>query len=157
MSDSARTNAEQARDRITTRLAEIDNEAKTLREQLKGVNAFLEAFDTFQGLKPNDPIPSTPVAARPASGMSPARKRPGNPPRDQVADAALKAINEAGRPMQRTELFKAVAAQGLIIEGQDPEVVFSTMLWREQDRVVRLKKLGYWDAQKAYEPAGYYP
>lgn len=154
MANQAKVNAEEARDRIQKRLQEIEAEARGLREQLINVNAFLETFSAFESLQPNDPIPSTVMAAK---GSTPSHARPSNPPREKVADAALKAITEAGRPMQRAELFEAVTKQGLVIEGKDPQVVFSTMLWREQGRIAKLPKLGYWDAHKPYEPAGYDP
>jgi hypothetical protein len=47
--------------------------------------------------------------------------------------------------------------RGLIIEGADPEMVLSTMLWRSKDRIVRLPKFGYWVAERPYVSAGYVP
>ena len=154
MTNQAKANAEEARERIQNRLQQIEAEAKALRDQLVSVNAFLETFSAFESLRPDDPIPAATMATKVSS---PSRARPSNPPREKVAEAALKAIREAGRPLQRTELFEAVAKQGLVITGKDPEVVFSTMMWREQWRIAKLPKLGYWDVHMPYEPEGYDP
>jgi hypothetical protein len=84
-------------------------------------------------------------------------KRASNPSRSQVASSVLKIIAEEGRPMTRAELFSRLEAEGVEIEGKDPMMVFSTMLWRERERVARIRGVGYWPADKPYPPAGYYP
>lgn len=42
--------------------------------------------------------------------------------------------------MPRKELFNALAKEGLVIHGKDPEMVLITMLWRESDTIVRLPR-----------------
>ncbi|MBU1175542.1 MAG: hypothetical protein KKH72_09085 [Alphaproteobacteria bacterium] len=152
MANQARENAEKARDRIVARLHELEAESETLRTQLESVNAFLETLKGYESLNPDEELPSVPIQPK----HSP-RKRPNNPPREQVADAALEALAKSRTPMSRRDLFEAVRKAGFDIKGKDPEVVFSTMLWRERHRIVRLDKLGYWPADKPYEPAGYVP
>jgi hypothetical protein len=85
------------------------------------------------------------------------RKRPRNPKRESVVDAALMMITEAGKPLSRQHLFDALSARGLTIQGKDPLMVFSTMLWRTQDRITRLRGHGYWPSSKPYAPANYFP
>lgn len=151
MSDQAKINAEAAKARILSRLQALEEEAGKLREQLAAVNGFLSVFEKFETLNPNDPLP-TPTY----STSTPAFTRR-NPSRKDVADLALRAIEEKGRPMKRRELFEAVTKAGLDIVGKDPLVVFSTMLWREQEQIVRLDRFGYWPAGKPFPPAGYLP
>jgi hypothetical protein len=80
-------------------------------------------------------------------------KRPKNPDRELVVDEALAAIRVKGEPMNRKELFDALAGNGIIIHGKDPEMVLSTMLWRSQDRIERLVPFGYWPVGVEYPPA----
>ena len=84
-------------------------------------------------------------------------KRVGNPKRAKIADDALALIAEVGRPIGRTELFEQLVARGMRLEGKNPLMVFSTMLWRERERIVRLRGFGYWPADKRFPPAKYDP
>jgi hypothetical protein len=74
-----------------------------------------------------------------------------------VAEAAREIISEAGEPVMRDVLYFLLAERGIHIHGKDPRMVLSTMLWRTNDQVVRLKGGGYWLADMPYEPAGYDP
>lgn len=80
-----------------------------------------------------------------------------NPSRSAVTDAVLQLIAEAGVPLTRAELFDRLTAKGYRIEGKNPLMVFSTMLWRERNRIARLRGFGYWPADKSYPPAQYSP
>jgi hypothetical protein len=86
-----------------------------------------------------------------------AKKPQRNSKKEEVADAAYEIIRERGEPVSRSDLYKELIARGLRIEGSDPEMVLSTMLWRMKDRVVRLKSGGYWLADEKNEAAGYDP
>lgn len=59
--------------------------------------------------------------------------------------------------MPRKELFNALAKEGLVIHGKDPEMVLSTMLWRASDTIVRLPPHGYWPKDTPFSPAQYDP
>lgn len=104
------------------------------------------------------------AAKKPLIVAEPPEKKPkapdlrsDNPPRQQVADAALSLIRAAGKPLGRQELYDELTAKGLVIHGKDPVMVFSTMLWRERSRIARLRGFGYWPADKPYPPAQYFP
>lgn len=47
--------------------------------------------------------------------------------------------------------------RGLVINGKDPQMVLSTMLWRKRDQVARVNGGGYWLAEVPNEAAGYDP
>lgn len=85
------------------------------------------------------------------------RKRIKNPEREKVVAAALGVIEEAGRPLSRQELYETLSERGLTITGKDPLMVFSTMLWRSKNRIVRLRGHGYWPTNRSYPPANYFP
>ncbi len=59
--------------------------------------------------------------------------------------------------MTRTALYEELGRRGIRLFGKDPVMVLSTMLWRSQERIVRLPNHGYWPAERTYEPAGYFP
>lgn len=82
-------------------------------------------------------------------------RRPKNPDRDDVVNQSLQIIREHGTPLPRKELFDALAMRGTVIQGKDPEMVLSTMLWRSQDKIVRLPNHGYWPKDTDYGPANY--
>ena len=59
----------------------------------------------------------------------------------------------------REELFPALIEKGFVIEGNDPHMVLSTMLWRMKDKakIVRLRGGGYWLADRPLpEPGGFF-
>jgi hypothetical protein len=85
----------------------------------------------------------------------PRTRRPKNPDRDDVVNQSLEIIRKHGAPLSRKELFDALAKQGTIIRGKDPEMVLSTMLWRSQEKIVRLPNHGYWPKDTDYDPANY--
>lgn len=142
---------ERARVVVVERLRVLEEEAAALRGQLRALDTALELARRLEGLRPDEPIPAD------TTGRGPARRRPQNPPREEVIKIVLRALDKARAPVPRSELLAAVREAGFAIYGKDPEVVFSTMLWREREKVVRLGKLGYWPADKPYPPASYAP
>lgn len=88
---------------------------------------------------------------------TPKPRRPKNLDREVVVKHALEIIDQMGVPMPRKELFDALARRGIAIHGKDPEMVLSTMLWRSQDKIVRLPNHGYWPTGAVWPDAHYYP
>jgi hypothetical protein len=81
-----------------------------------------------------------------------------NSKKEDVAEAARQIIFDRGSPISRTDLLKMLRKKGLVIDGSDPEMVLSTMLWRMKNRITRLKTGGYWltevpNAEVGYDPA----
>ena len=74
-----------------------------------------------------------------------------------MGDFVEKILRDVGLPLPRAKLFEAVKVGGMIIHGKDPEMVFSTMLWRMQDRFIRLEKHGYWLRNVPNPAVGYDP
>lgn len=152
-------------DVATARMAEIENliaeqrnaimdaNARIARLEVERANvaAWIEMWHRLAGTQ------GRPVAAEQnehllAVDKSVKRKRPNNPDKSVVVDKALEIIREHGEPMGRRALFDALAASGIVLEGTDPQMVLSTMLWRSKDRVKRLSGFGYWPANEPYAP-----
>ncbi|MDX3900355.1 MAG: hypothetical protein QHC40_07590 [Sphingobium sp.] len=83
--------------------------------------------------------------------------RPRNPDRQFVVEQVLEIIQDAGKPLSRRDLFDALATRGIEIRGKDPEMVLSTMLWRTQERIVRIPPHGYWPKEVPFIEGGYDP
>lgn len=153
--DAAYSNATARRDTLAAQINKLQQELDEARSALARVDAFLRDWAEFAG----EPAPTPPVK----SGDTPTGKlrilpkpRPKNPSKEEVIESVLEILHERGRPMSRSDLFTALQERGVVLEGSDPQMVLSTMLWRMRGKVVRLpKNIGYWDAALSYEPADY--
>lgn len=159
MASDARKNAETLRAQIQGRIDALEDELYQAQEQLSTVENFLEVLAQyeqlqFDGMANEADEPATPPA--PVAKEKP-RRRPQNPPREAVVAKAREILAEFGAPLGRAELFSLVEHSGLKIQGKDPQMVFSTMLWREPKKIVRLKEHGYWLADEPFPEAGYVP
>lgn len=159
MSDIALTNATareaEIRRDIEQRereIARLTQELQKAQEDLDKTRSFIRTWYEMAGIQP--PESSEHVESK---GPTSPPRRPKNPDREFVVDKSLEIIRASGAPMPRKPLFDALAEMGIEIKGKDPEMVLSTMLWRSQDRVVRLPNHGYWPADQSYGPAGYSP
>ena len=84
--------------------------------------------------------------------------RTSNLPKEAIGEFARDLIRGKNAPVTRNGLFLALGLAGITLQGTDPKMVLSTMMWRMSkpgDPFVRLGKLGYWLADQDYEPAGY--
>lgn len=170
MSDKALENANQRRNEALGRLATAKESAAQAQAMVNAARAELDKIDSFIALWHEfADVTSVPVVTSfrdERTGItiennvplpSRSRKATGNPKKEAVAEMSRQIILERGAPIQRTALFSAVRERGLHIKGSDPEMVFSTMLWRTPGLIVRLPDWGYWLPEEPFEPAGYVP
>lgn len=156
--DKVLQNAMERRDAARELIGQQKNKIRDLQAvvaryemELAEVDAWIAGWYAYSGIQP----PPGEEQSKPVE--EDARKRPVNPPRELVAEEALRIIRENAAPMQRKPLFDALTARGIVIRGKDPEMVLSTMLWRERDKIVRLPQWGYWPANVTHEDALYFP
>jgi hypothetical protein len=157
MADPALNTAQARLANAKTEILDLQKSLERLQARLKGLEDeknkltwFIATWHEMAGIQApamEEPAENVPVSA--------SRKRPKNPDREHVADVAREIIRERGHPVSRKDLFDALAARGLSIEGKDPEMVLSTMLWRTKDKIVRLPNFGYWLTDEDYTPAEY--
>lgn len=141
MSDAALQNALTRRGILSHQISHTQQQLEMLRRELQIVDEFVARWHTFAGLDEGDPlIPEDKPVDKPQSE----RRRPVNPPRDEVGDVVESLLREWQRPASRARLFAELPAHGIIIQGTNPEMVFSTMLWRMGNRFQRVKGRGYW-------------
>ena len=149
MSDAALENAVARRDHLRERLssymaefAELQQKVDTARYELGELDSFIQMWHHLAGIQPSEKAEQKPTPPPPP----PPAPKPVNPNRRDVAAKCVEYIREAQRPMSRSELFKKLTDDNIIIHGKDPEMVLSTMLWRTKDIIQRLKDGGYWPA-----------
>jgi hypothetical protein len=151
MTDTARVNAVSRRDAIAAEINTLQQRLDDLRREAKTVDAWLTAWDAFAGIARGE-VPSR----APLQIKEPQRKgRSTNPPKEEIAEFARKLAEDRGAPVSRKAIATALEQEGTVLEGSDPDMVLSTMLWRMKDRIVRLKGFGYWPREMDYEPASY--
>lgn len=161
MSDSALENAEAQKNQLLERKRRLQSDLAVVDAQLNRIERFIVDWHEFAGTnppaadQPNDSLPA--IRKRTRVQLGPSERTAGNSKKEEVADAARAVIADRGEPVSRSDLLTAIRERGLTIEGTDPEMVLSTMLWRMKDRVIRLKQGGYWLKEQSYEPAGYFP
>jgi hypothetical protein len=159
MSDKALQNALRHRDDLASQINKAQQQIEEWRRAAAETDAFIAAWRRFAGEDAGPPPPPPPPPPPVVDEETPAprrRKATKNSKKEDVADEAYQMIDQAGRPLSRTELFDRLTAAGMVIEGADPQMVLSTMLWRMKDRIVRLEKGGYWMADKPYEAEHYF-
>lgn len=156
-------NPSELRDRMRERLRQIDAEMSALQRERENLTNDLDITEHFLAVwRRANNLPGPELPRERAGIVGNARvlavvDKRRNPPRERVVEGALALIKDAGRPLSRAELFDGLKSMGLEVFGKDPQMVLSTMLWRSQDQVVRIKDHGYWPKGAAYKAGGYHP
>ena len=129
---------------------------RVLREQLNEVDSWIEQLEGIhtkvQNFSPTifDFSRQTEVAAKPRL-----RQRSLTSP-SEIANRVERFLQEAGRPMTRSEIASKLTESGVLLVGVDVNKNVGTIMWRHRDRFVNLPKLGYWLAREplpgVYEP-----
>lgn len=161
MSDKALQNAIRHRDDLAAQINKAQQQIEEWRRSVAETDAFIATWRRFAGDDSDQdappPPPPPPPPAVEEEPHTPRRRKPtNNSKKEDVAEFARQLITDAGRPLSRAELFDGLTGLGLTIDGTDPQMVLSTMLWRMKDRVVRLEKGGYWLTEVPYAPEYYY-
>ncbi|MER8551581.1 hypothetical protein NKH69_09975 [Mesorhizobium sp. M0976] len=155
MSDKALDNAKALKIKALSEIERLEDEARVWRDRIAMADQFIDQWNAFASGEAVNPVGSVSVEQNKQAPSTAKRNVIRNSKKEDVAAAALEVIRDRGEPVSRTDLFKALIDRGLTIEGSDPEMVLSTMLWRMREKIVRFKNGGYWDARSDWEPAGY--
>ncbi|MCW2283566.1 hypothetical protein M2323_001338 [Rhodoblastus acidophilus] len=142
MSDIAYQNALGRRDELAAKINTLQQLLDEARAEIREIDAFISQWRKFAGVQDEHSEPPAPPAI-----IRPSAKRR-NTRKEIVAEHAREIIAEAGAPVSRSDLYdKLVNEFKLTIEGTDPEMVLSTMLWRMRHKVARVPGGGYWFAE----------
>lgn len=160
--DKARENAKARRTHLEKKINELAQELDFARREKRRIDEFLKDWDFFSSdlAEEIDPTSFSRVfQGEPHAEIKKSNVILRNSKKEAVAEVARELIQKAGKPIMREDLFPLLRDRGLIIEGTDPLMVLSTMLWRMKDAagIIRLKGGGYWLAERPYSPAKYFP
>jgi hypothetical protein len=147
--DAAFTNAKARRSELEGEIATFTDQLKEATAELARVNNFLRDYAAFAGIEPPPGVPPAPVAA---VADKPKRERPVNLPKEKVGDFVEGWLTEFNRPISRDRIFSLLEENGVHLQGTDPKMVLSTMLWRMKDRFQRVPGRGYWFVGKPIPP-----
>lgn len=165
MSDKAIEAAKSKREQLLNGRKMLKTQLQEIDRELADTENFILKWHQFAGeeIGENENIVITSderhTGPSPVLG-APRRKATGNSKKEDVAAEARRIIDERGEPVPRTDLYRELVARDYTIEGSDPEMVLSTMLWRagKAAGVIRLKKGGgYWKAEEDWPDSGYLP
>jgi hypothetical protein len=147
--DSAYANAERRRVVLLNELERVEAQANTIRKQIEDVDRFLSEWRQYAGVTVADDVPS-PSSTDTSLKAAPTRRGPrsNNPDKEIIGDEVQRMLEEFQRPMSRQRIFTELEQRGFKLEGSDPPMVLSTMLWRMKHRFVRIPGKGYWFAGK---------
>jgi hypothetical protein len=157
MADYALENAKSKREQLLAQMKDLQRQRDAVSAELDRVDRFIHDWHEFAGGTAPVNYEEGEQSGNNAGESNSRRSRVKNPKKEDVAEAARAIIQERGGPIMREELYALLADRGIHIQGKDPQMVLSTMLWRMKDRVVRLGGDGYWLREVPYEPAQYHP
>ena len=155
--DRALENAMRKRDQIAAEINRLAQRTEECRRHLAAVDKFISDWHQFAEIPRLSASVESGEKDTAKVGYRRTRRTVKNPPRAEVVAKAREIIWNAGAPMARSALYQALAENGVRITGKDPEMVLSTMLWREPEEIMRLPKFGYWLTEMSCSQAGYEP
>lgn len=161
MVDKALRNAESTRKQLIEKRLFLHKQIAEIDAEIGEIDAFIRAWHAFAagpgrvGVVENGDIQNKTGSAD--GGDSPAPKTTGNSSKEDVAAAAREIIVARGQPVMRDELYDLLTDKGLIIQGKDPKMVLSTMLWRMKGEIARVSGGGYWPADMPNPEIGFDP
>lgn len=161
MADEALQNAVKRRDELAAKINAAQQQIDEWKRDLARADSFISEWHAFAGTTPDIPIePKVVVMAIRDDVPFPAkRKNLNNSKKEDVAAEVRRIIEERGEPVLRKDLMPVLSERGFKIEGTDPDMVLSTMLWRAGGAagIVRLGRGGYWLKEKDWPDAYYLP
>lgn len=161
MADQALSNAQLMRKSLIEKRNSLQAQILELDREIGRVDKFIKEWHLFSDISVQDGdhvlVIESKLSGNKTDTESDSAPRVRNSSKEEVAAAAREIIRDNGKPMSREELFGRLTEKGLVIQGKNPEMVLSTMLWRMRDTIVRLPKDGYWLREEPYPSAVYYP
>jgi len=157
MAHRALENAIVYRDQTLERIRQLEHELAQAKTDLAQAEAFVSGWSRFNSVNLVDRQNESRTSVDDSAADIGPTRRPKNSKKEEIAKAVRQLVEQAGTPLGRRELLEALMQQGYKIQGGNPDMILSTMLWRagQAAGVVRLKSGGYWLIEKPWESAGY--
>jgi hypothetical protein len=146
MPDIALSNAEALKKQLVNKRLALHVEIDALDTEIGKIDEFIRTWHTFAAGNTDFSVDNSRGSSKSESILDVPRtpRAKGNSSKEAVAAAAIEAIKERGAPIMRDELYDILTSRGLLINGKDPQMVLSTMLWRMKGEIERLGNGGYW-------------
>ena len=154
--DAALTNALEKARGLEASIIKIEQDLKSAKQELSKTKDFISAWYGFAGVSVGEAANGFTLEQGVESSIT-TESRGSNPKKETVVAVVMAIILETGHPVSRNFLFDRLKDAGIRINGKDPKMILSTMLWRSKDLVIRLDHHGYWLTSHPYAPAGYDP
>jgi hypothetical protein len=149
MTDAAIQNARSQRDEYLERIKKLEQSIARTKGQLVEINKFINLWEKFnsKSVHQSDPVddtPETPKVRHRVRTLSPPANLK-NPKKEEINQHVESLLDSDLVAVSRAELYKRLVDSGVEIQGTNPEMILSTMLWRMQGKsdVVRSKGGGY--------------
>ena len=158
MTDTALENANMQKKQIHSEIEITQDRLSVLQDRLRSVERFIEQWHNFAtGGEITFNEKSSHEENKEGPAVAVRRRTVGNSRKEIVAETAIQIIAQRNEPVGRSDLFRELTSRGIVLNGKDPEMVLSTMLWRMKDSIVRLANGGYWLADKSSPDGDYQP
>jgi len=138
---------------IKTQIADLQTEASEIENALAVMSRFVPVWATPETAPPirDDVARGIETQAKHAISLG-----------FQMGQAefevlATRAINEAGRPLTRTQILAWLENNGTPMPGTDASKNAGTKLWRARERFVNIRGAGYWFKDRPCPAVGYDP
>ncbi|PPJ48116.1 hypothetical protein C0075_21725 [Rhizobium sp. KAs_5_22] len=138
MSDKVLKNAVARKKSLIDRRLALHDEITQIDQQIGEVESFIKTWHMFSEQEGDELLLSAAEKQnKDETTESPNNRIVSNSRKEDVAEASREIIRRSGHPLRREELYEALIAKGLTINGKDPLNVLTTMLWRMQHRVAK--------------------
>lgn len=122
-------------------IEQLDKEREAVRERLEQLDLSLDSlrksYNVLVALERTQPVENvepTVKVRRPIRLKQSILQKNGrssdNPDKREVAAKVAAILMDSDRPMLRSDILEKLKDMGVVINGKDPEMVLSTMLWR---------------------------
>lgn len=145
MTDPAIKNALDQHDALAKSINSLNQQLEDARRDLAKVEQFIALWKEFSG----EEVDTSEIA--PLRNRTRTRhvrlvggEKPVNPPKERIGDVIEAFLKSRQKPASRKELQEHLKEVGIHLQGTDPDMVLSTMLWRMPERFTRIPPHGYW-------------
>jgi uncharacterized coiled-coil DUF342 family protein len=145
VTDIAIKNAVERHDSLAKQINELNQQLEDARRELAKVAQFISLWKEFSGEAVEAPsIAPIRNRIRIIRKVGEAVEKPVNPSKERIGEVLEAFLKKLQRPASRRELQAHLREVGIHLQGTDPDMVLSTMLWRMQGKFKRHPPHGYW-------------
>ena len=112
---------------------------KELQAEMEEIDSFLRLWRKYAGTEGGQLVVMPPTVSAAVEGKAPSVRIGTRLSKGKLAPILRDVLVQAGRPMTRGELVKALDKRDIAIGGGDPRKNMGTIIWRLKDRFVNIE------------------